>query len=246
MKHQIFTVIFFVITIHSLLGRSEMTQAKYACNMVELAIWDEFLSEGKKLPSSWDDIPSFRNMKKSISTQNLNTLEHINALALVPNAPAIQAGLGISLNHSDRKLFAISRTAEFHLPKSKSNNQSADKGRYAIFVTFDNSQISSSWLLEPEVEIVLKQINDFDPAKQPLAFENLDQLARDKKARQDQSTQEIREHLRKTGKRGSDDQIIPSAQHSKRRDFHTLAWIAGGFMIVAFLVWIALRSRTHR
>jgi hypothetical protein len=173
------TAIFLLVTIPLLLGRSEMTQAKYACNMVELAIWDEFLSEGKDLPTSWNEIQSIQDIKRTISTQNLSTLEHINALAFVPQAPIIQAGMGISINNSNRKLFAIGRAEEFHTQKSQSNNDPQDKGRYAILVAPDNSEISSSWIPEPEAQIIFKQLKGFDPTKQSLAFDKVEQLKRD-------------------------------------------------------------------
>lgn len=213
--------------------------------MVELAIWDEFLSEGKELPSSWDEIPSFRDIKKRISTQNLDTLRHINALAIVEKSPTIQAGEGISLSHSGRKLFAISRTAEFHSPKSKSNNESSQRGRYAILVAADGNKTESSWIPESEVQLILKQIKNFDSDNQPIAFENVDQLERDKQAQQDQYAEDIKEQSRKTGKPGSAVQITPDAQYTKQRELRNLAWISGCF-VAAFLVWIAWRIRSPR
>ena len=161
-KHSLFAVVYFVITIQPLISRSEMTEAKYACNIVEFAIWSEILSQGKDLPSSWEDIPSFRDMKENLSAQNLDTLGQINSLVLVPNSPVIQPEPGIVESRLNHKLFAIGRIGNLYDQKSTSNNESPDKGRYAILVTLDNSQISSSWLLEPEVQIILKQITLHD------------------------------------------------------------------------------------
>ncbi len=242
MKRNLIIIICFLITSHSLPGRSEVTQARYACNIVELAIWDEFLSEGKDLPSSWDDIPSFRDMKKNITAQNLNTLQHINALALVPNSPLIQTELGISSTHSNWRLFAISRTAEFHFPESKLDNGSPDEGRYAILVAGDGTKTEPSWIPETEAQLILKQIKGFDPAKQPFAFKDLDQLERDKKAKHDRFAAGLRINYR-----DHDNSKITNAPNSgmvssSNPQAHWWLWIRCIAMLSAFLAWIFIRK----
>lgn len=242
MKYKLFGVFCFMVSIHSLLGRSEMTEAKFACNMVEAAVWSDFLSNGKNLPSAWDQIPSVLDMRNNISTQNFDNLRQINSFAIVTNAPIIQAEPGILKNHSDRRLFSISRTREFYDKKSKLSNEISTMGRYAIFVSPDNSGITSSWITEPEAQIILKQLKDFDPAKQPIAFENLSQVARDEKAAQDQAHQEITEHLKKKGRLGQNGELLPSTYKSIGYG----PWIAGGAMLSAVLLWRMFRKPATR
>jgi hypothetical protein len=244
MKFLIIVATWFLVSFHSILARSEMSQARYACNMIELAIWDEFVSQGKPLPSSWDDITSFREMKKNMSTQSINTLRHINAFALVPNAPVIHAEAGISRNISDRRLFAIGRIAEFHLPSAKSNDETTQQGRYVILVTVNGDKTDSCWVLESEVQLILKQINDLDLNKQQLAFDDLDSFELARREAQNRSVQEIQQHQKIVEKHESNASPLrdePKSDNSK--DY--VNWIVSGWIILILVVCSVLYYRIH-
>lgn len=243
MKFHICLAACFFVFLHSIFARSEMTQAKYACNMIELAIWDEFVSQGKPLPSSWGDIPSFREMKKNISNQSISTLRHINAFALVPNAPVIHAHAGISRNNADRRLFAISRIAEFHLPGAISNNEATERGRYVILVAVDGNKTDSYWVFESEVQLIFKQIKDLDLNKLPLAFDDLDTLDFGRKDAQNRIAQEIKEHQEIVDQRNQD--VSPLRDESKSvesKDY--VIWIVlSGIILLFFLACKVLYGR---
>lgn len=214
-----------------------MTQAKYACNLIEIAILDELLSAGKDLPNTWDQIPIIGDMKEKISTQNLSTLEHINLLALVPGAPLIYASPGISPDNLNQKLVAISRTAEVHLPGSKIENRDLTKGRYIILVSADQTTINSRWILESEAQQILEQIEGFDPIKQPFAFDGLEKLERDRKAAQEKLNQDLVNHLRGRSGIGQEDKVRSNDKESRSyRFFDILIWVVGSALIVC-TVW---------
>lgn len=245
MKHLSIIIIILFPVMQPLFARSEMTQAKHACNLIELALWDELLSEGKDLPASWDEIPIINHMKRNASTQNLSVIEHINALALVPGTPLIRSESGISPDRSNKKLFAISRDAGRHAAKPNADDEPTDTGRYAIFVAKDNRKTESIWIPELEAQLILKQIEGFDPGKQPRAFENVEQIARDKQAEQEKLNDEFEDYLRKSGKIGPDGKLI----HDRSKRQSVMPYVAVGTIVAsivaACLIFGMLRKRAR-
>jgi hypothetical protein len=241
MRNLVLVILFLLVSIHSISGRSEMNQAKHACNLIEIAILDELLSEGKDLPNAWDQIPMIRAMKNSISTQSLSTLEHINSLSLVPNAPLIRATVGISLDNSNQKLIAISRIAETHFPGSKIENNDLTKGRYIILFSVDQRKTESRWISESEAQQILSQIEGFDPNRQPLAFDGLEQIERDKNAMQENLNQDLKGDRRKAKRFGPEGQIMPNDKDPKSgRSNDIFKWIVIGSLIVCMIATLAI------
>jgi hypothetical protein len=210
------------------------------CRDLESSLNYQFIDDEKDLPTSWDDFAEIGMIKKKLLPRNSIQLKTINSLALVPGAPVIHAQPGIPGEYQGHRLFLISRTENITKPSGP--------GRYAILIKpeeLDSRPIRtySYFIPEETAQIILKQIKGFDPQEQPLAFEDVDRLEHDKKAEHDQATQEIKKHLKKPGKLGPDDQIIPDDQYSKWWERYGLVWIAGGIILTAFLIWIALRKR---
>lgn len=216
-----------------------MTLAKYACNVIELAVWSELLSEGRDLPSSWEEIPTFRDKQNNLSEQNASLLRQINSFAIVPNSQLIQSEQGVSSERSNHRLFAISRDTDVY--DRKLNDMESDRGRYVILVTPDHSEIRSSWIKETEAQTILNQIKGFDPKLQPVAFPHIDRLENERKSKQDHLVRELNEHVERLGQGNSTDIKIPVDQYSDRCGFSLWLPIIGGVAVVMFLIWMISR-----
>lgn len=216
-----------------------MTLAKYACNVIELAIWSELLSEGRDLPSSWEEIPSFRDKQNNLLEQNASLLRQINSFAIVPNSQLIQSEQGVSRERSNHRLFAISRDTDVY--DRNLNDLESDRGRYVILVTPDHSEIRSSWIKEAEAQTILNQIKDFDPKQQPVAFPQVDRLENERKSKQDQLVREVNEHVERLVPGTSADIKTPVNQHPDRRGFSLWLPVIGSGAVSLFLIWMILR-----
>lgn len=208
------------------------------CREIESNLLNQFIDEHKNLPVSWAEFEGISMTKRGLLQYQSFRAKTINSLALVPGAPIIKSQLGIPREYSGWRLFLISRDKNF--------TKTSGDGRYAILIKpeeLDSKSMRtySYFIPEETAQIILKQINGFDPQKQPLAFENIDQLEQNKKSRQDQSTQEIRKHLRQKGELGPDDEILP--QHHKSMWWNNGLWIAAGISLFVFLIWRTLPKR---
>lgn len=238
-----------VITMLIVLGCTVLSNANSTisaelviCREIELSLKYQFINDHKDLPVSWAEFEGIRMTKAGLLQYESFRAKTINSFAIVPGAPIIQSQLGIPREYSGWRLFLISR--------DENPTKTSGSGRYAILIKpeeLDSKSVRtySYFIPEETAQIILKQIKGFDPRKQPLAFENIDQLERDKKARQDQLTQEVKTHLKKTGKLGKVDQTIPD-DHSKGSGRYWIAWVTAGSFIAAFLIWISCRNRSKR
>jgi hypothetical protein len=139
------------------------------CRDISMSLKDDFIDQGKSLPASFEDFP----MLKSSVEKYPGILKHLNTLAIVPNAPIIGEELGISRSRSGRKIFAISRNVSFDYAKNKYSSDPVKGGRYIVAIESPSQDYPGSWISEPEAQIIFKQLKGFDPAKQPLAFQNM-------------------------------------------------------------------------
>lgn len=139
------------------------------CRDISMSLKDDFIDQGKSLPASFEDFP----MLKSSVEKYPGILKHLNTLAIVPNAPIIGEELGISRSLSGRRIFAISRNVSFDYAKNKYSSDPVKGGRYIVAIESPSQDYPGSWISEPEAQIIFKQLKGFDPAKQPLAFQNM-------------------------------------------------------------------------
>lgn len=145
------------------------------CRELEIALGFQ-MDEEKKLPASWDDFEKVRVMKKGTIKHQLFTAKAINSFALVPGAPVIEHQAGIPHEYPGYRLVFISREAG----KSKSSGI----GRCALLADPEGQnskqfKVYAVFFPENLAQIILKQIDGFDPSKQPLAFEDLSPFERE-------------------------------------------------------------------
>jgi hypothetical protein len=125
--------------------------------------------EGKSIPTSWDDFIEISWMKSGKSERSSGYIKRVNSFALVPGMPIIQPQQGISEEYVGKKLYAISR----HINYTKY----ATQGKCLILVQLDptNTNFISAgayFIPVPVAQLILKQMNGFDPESQPLAFDD--------------------------------------------------------------------------
>lgn len=241
MKYLLITFFCFGVPAQRTLARSDMSAARNACNIVETVIWDEFLNQGKNLPSTWQEIPTFRDIDDAELSRDLGTYKQINSLALVPDAPIIRDATGITPNFSGRRLFAISRKPAPYEKTTDQNSGPAKYGRYAILVAKDGSEIMPNWIPEPVVQIILNQIKDFDAEKQPLAFERVDDLLLEKIRKQQEWDKSISDRKEKSKKHNSVSDRALNHQNQNRSMNNTLAWMAIGLILTIGTVMVIRR-----
>ncbi len=228
MKNIIFIIIFLVYSFESLVARVEMSDTSVTCRNMIFFLWEDFLNKGSDLPSSFDDIQSYRDVLETYSNPRtlVGTIGIINRLAIVPDAPVIQAGEGISRERQNRRLFAISRSMSFDYPSPEPTGDLPKGGRFAIVITPDGSDALPYWISESEARLILRQIDGFDPAKQPLAFEDLIQVAN------------------KSLPRGWKSKITGAANQAE--ESNRLPWVLGIFGAVAILAAVVVIFRKRK
>ena len=201
-----------------LMGRAGASATQHACNVVEIAIWDEFVSSGKALPNAWEEIQLIADMRRKSGEQNPDLLMKINTLAIVPGGPAIGESQRIRRDRWNNNIFAISRTELFDNAK----DPSVQGGRFALIVKPDKSEIATHWLPETEAKEILAQLKGFEPAKQPLAFESAAELVRIERESRDALVKDFRK-LSAGDKR--------SAAQTHPGDFEKDGWILRSFAL---------------
>lgn len=207
-------------------------------------MWYKFLSQGKKLPVSWDEIQAIQEMKQNHSSYPAGEFRLFNSLALVPGSPIIKQEAGISQNHSNRKLFAVSRISNFDYAEKDHVQNAADAGRFVMLVSSDNSEIAPSWIHESEIQLILKQLNGFEPANEPLAFDQVEEYEREQKTRQELLDKDIRDS-RKPRFSKSDGDSIPAVASGGEPENHRELWILGAILVCAFLLWFVVNKRSR-
>lgn len=157
----------------------------------------EFIGTGKGIPKSWDDFSEIRMMKDGILQMQLFRVRTINSFALVPNTPVIPPETGIPKDYIGSRSFMISRSENF--------TASGIAGRYAILLSTEKNvsksvRTGSYFIQEKIAELILKRIEGFDPAAQPLAFENIAQLERGKKERHQRLMDDVRKQMERSSR----------------------------------------------
>ncbi len=125
--------------------------------------------EKKGLPESWNDFEEVAMNLMGLSKTSPLRREAINSFALVPGAPVIKPHPKIPVKYSGNRLILISRIENVVNPSLR--------GRYAILVEPQESvsQVvkAHSYLIPEETaQVILKQIQNFDPKEQPFAFDD--------------------------------------------------------------------------
>jgi hypothetical protein len=167
--HFVFSVA--LIMTNALLADSKRVSFEMGvCQSLEFDIAYRLDHEGKGVPSKWNDFVTVERMQSGMVEHQLGTAKAINSFALVPGAPVIGEGPGISPDYIGHRLFLISRAENF--------TKNSGSGRCAILIKpkdLDSkpSRTFSYFIPEEAAKAILRTIPSFDPEAQPLAFEDL-------------------------------------------------------------------------
>lgn len=196
---------------------------------ISMCIFDDFLSKNKSLPESFDDIPSLNEWV----SRETDIAILVNELAIVPNMPLIRAEQGLLHKFTAYKLFAISRIESFDRVMSGQDTDGKNGGRYSILINSENSDIFSMWIPENQAQLILKQIDGFDPNKQPLAFQNL----KNKKPEHDDNL------FRQVQPLPSSKADTNSNGIQRKVGVFSWLWILGGVILLASVIGIVICKR---
>jgi hypothetical protein len=145
----------------------ELSEEANVIRQITMCIYDDFTSTNKELPRTFDSIPTLREWVD----RDQSVVSFVNRLAIVPGSPTIRLGQGFSNKFANYNLFAISRNNSFDKVLSSEGAEKESGGRHSILIK--EGDIRVMWIPENEVQIILNQIKDFNPEKQPYAFQNL-------------------------------------------------------------------------
>jgi hypothetical protein len=194
---------------------------------MELSVYWE---ESEKLPISWEDFDSVKFAKNGKLKHQLSRVKAYNSLALLPSFPTIIDKPGVSREHIGCKLYLISRNEEIA--------RTGVKGRYAVLIkteALDSSPIMffSAFITEKEAQTILRDIQNFDPDNQPLAFDDLTPFELEDK------------EFRKNNFRGFDNLSILQSRESGAAPLVTF-WNMSAFALLLLLIWYFWIKRRHR
>ncbi len=165
----IFYLIILLFT-QSVSARVEMSGQFSTFRQIGMDLHCSFIEEGEDIPSDpreWPMVQRHLSQPGYSARSVLNFMRVMNNLVLVPEYPVIPdfSGSGDMAKHNGSRLIAISR-------KSHNEMERLDKsrGRYVIFQTNDPPSVWTTWIKESDAQIILRNIDDFDPAKAPLLF----------------------------------------------------------------------------
>ena len=231
-------ILFFLLAPIISLGRGlEISEEANVIRQVTMCIFDDFMSGKKELPILFDNIPTL----KEWANRDAYIISSVNRLAIVPSSPIIQPEQGVSNKFFNYRLFAISRNKSFDKIFSMEGVDQKLGGRHSILIKADNSDIYVMWIPEKEAQIILKQLKGFDPAKQPLAFQDLAQGDAGKAPRQ--RSPNHNEDLVK----GEPHPLLPDQANIKRTfkkpsESHSF-WIIGGIIFLISVIGYVIRQR---
>ena len=191
MKVFLTSIFFTALLVSNGDSRVEIDEGGYFCRQIEMSLAEEFLKAKKPLPSSFEEMELLRE----IVARDPEDSRSINGMVIVPEAPKISSQRGISRTRSDRRLFAISRTAGER--KAAPN----ELGRYSVWISRDGTYATPEWIPESEVQLIMNQLEDFSPESQPMAFVDAEEDIREKKDRDEIIQQQMREAYERQTKR---------------------------------------------
>ncbi len=239
MKNALLTVLLFFGFFVNLKAKSDMTPTMMACRSISIMLNEDFIRNKISLPTSWEEIPTLREIKENAQSQNIKSLKSFNDLAMVPNAPIIKPDSLIPRNRWGWRLFVISRKQSLDYAQSNSTKDTLNGGRFLIIISPDNDDSLPCWISEIEAQAILKQLNNFNPELQPFAFENIDQLIEDNIKLKDEMNKSVSEQLRTTGKPNSENHTKTKLQYSRRQMLYILGSIFGILFTVLLFILVA-------
>jgi hypothetical protein len=172
MKFLVFLVTF--LSYFTLISKAGglRTETSIVYGNISMVITWEFIDQGKSLPTSWEEISMVREMLENpTSSSNFYRLKIINSMALIPGAPRIRQEKGIPHNYWGCRLFAVSRDKNLDYGIIDPVTGKSAGGRYCAAACDTKEGSMGVWINESEAQLIFKQFSNFDPAKQPIPFE---------------------------------------------------------------------------
>lgn len=194
------------------------------------------------LPSSWDEIEPVLEIRKMDPRGLLYTMKTINSFALVPGAPVISKEPGISREYYGKRLFLISRAEE--------PVQSHSPGRCVVLIDPEGIDAKalrtySYFIPEASAQLILGQIEGFDPKKTSVAFENLPVIEKRLKSENKELDDIAEAQLTRPEQRLTSDRLPHYNDKTTPRDTYvslTVVWFVA-ILIVAGLAYCYLRKK---
>lgn len=189
----------------------------------------------EELATSWDDFIQIQMIKNGSSAKDGYTIKTLNPFALVPGSPVIENRPGIPREFVGYRMFLTSRE-ETTLRK--------ERGRCMIFVKLSEipdgrARILSPFVPEERAQHILNQLPDFDPTKQPVAFDDLF-IYKNRKTIKGDALNEMIHRLEKSPP------FDPANPHAMPPPAISVSeWIAGAVVVALgiFLYVLAKRSK---
>ncbi len=153
----------------TLRARSEMSEQNTIFRQIAMELQLDNADQVLNIPNRFDEVSSIRQMVK----RSPYFVRYLNMLSIVPNSPVIESHVDMVNGLKKYRVFAMSRIPCFDKILSQNGPSKIYGGRYLFLVNMEGSDCNPRWIPEPEVQFILKQLNGFDPEKQPLAFQDL-------------------------------------------------------------------------
>ena len=239
------TLAFFILLFNTVIlyGRGlEISEETNVIRQITMCVYDDFTSASKGLPSTFDSIPSLREWVD----RDKSIVSFINRLAVVPGSPTIRPERGISNSLTNCQLFAISRNNSFDKVLSSEGDDKESGGRHSILI--NEGDIHAIWIPENQAQLILNQIKDFDPTKQPLAFQ--DYSSGKGQGPPDRNVRDSSQAIPSDGKASATAPSLPKVVASAAESMLTqnvTSWLAGllGLLVIllGFLGWRYFRKK---
>jgi hypothetical protein len=169
MKHIYLIFCCYFSLFGTLLARSEMSEQNMIFRQIAMCLQEDNAEQSLKIPNRFDDVNSIKQMM----TKSPYLLKYLNLLSIVPNTPVIKSHIDMVNGLKTYKLFAMNRVPCFDKVLAQNGPSRIHGGRFLFLINIDGNEYNPKWIPEPEVQFILKQLKDFDPEKQPLAFQDL-------------------------------------------------------------------------
>ncbi len=229
MKTSIFSAIFILYFTSRCLANVSISPDMRICRDIEMDLNLTFIKNHKELPSSWDEFTEVKMTNTGSTERNIFRMKTINSFALVPNRPEIKLDQGIPKEYSGKFLYLIG--------KKEINSKNSGSGRCAILIapskTDTATVVTYSYLIPEDIaKIIIRQIENFDPEKQPVAFPGIQRLNGIEKNEADKLENRGSQNLNIPNSRD----VIPSSSREPQYYRNTIIYsILGGFLPVLFL-----------
>ncbi len=237
MKTIIYRVLV-LLSFTSAFGRDKGASASLNLfQQITISLTTDSIEKKIDLPKSFDDIMSVQQL----ALGHPKYIENLNRLTTVPGAPLIQRKAGTLNGSFDHRLFAIARRSDDNFPKI---------GRRVILIRQEDLSCITDWMPESEAQLILHQLKDFDPEKQPLAFQ--DSISEKGQRTPDRNDRDSSQPTPSDGEASATapslaEGVVPAAEPVLTKNL--TSWLAGlvGLLVIllGYLCWRYFRKKAQ-